>query len=844
MSVNVTLNGTIYTLPTTGDKPSTNWGTNLKNYLVALSTGVLQKAGGNFYLTAAVDFGPSYGLKSTSYSTRAVNIAQTGSFRLGNDEFLAFRNAANNGDLALGVNASDQLTFNGSTIQSALSVVDTATIDLSFAANLLSASIIAGSVLNSHIASNAAIDFSKLAALASGNILVGSAGNVATSVAVSGEATLSNAGAITLSNAAILAKVLTGWTPGAGTITSSDSILSGMQKLSGNIALALTNPMDGGGQLIYGGTGGVATKLAAGTTGYILQSNGTAAPSWVAPVTAAKYSIWTTALTGLSVTTGGWSAVNANTTVTGVTVEAGTYRVYCRVSGFGTVAAPASNVQWRVSVDSGAQFIGTSSWITRYDIQFQRDYQTFVGYVTLTAGSHDFSLQFNNITGANGNAGCDANDFFEFQLEKYGITGAGSGSSLTSAHIFVGNASNVATDVAVSGVIAISNTGVTSFAAGGITNAAINAAAAITRSKLASGSNNHVVINDGSGVMSSEAALNASRGGTGVSNDPLSTITITGAFPLALTLSASTALTLPTSGTLLTTNALQVITNKDIDGGTAADTKRITLSKNTTTNLTALTRKEGTLFYDTTLQQPVIDTGSALVPLQAGTTRTMYTTVFTGSGTWTKATLNPLYVKITVIGGGGGGGGASSMASVKSSSEGAGGGGGGCSIRTVQGGSLGATETVTIGAGGGGGNTSGGNGSAGGSSSFGSWATATGGSGGEGMTAGNGGSTNSSASMSLGGAAGVGSSGDVNLRGDDGGNGAVWVDYYTYGRGSRANFGGGSYMAGRRRSTPTGGTGAAGYAYGGGGAGGVGSVGTGRAGGAGAAGIVIVEEFA
>lgn len=48
-----------------------------------------------------------------------------------------------------------------------------------------------------------------------------------------------------------------------------------------------------------------------------------------------------------------------------------------------------------------------------------------------------------------------------------------------------------------------------------ISNADINAAAAIDRTKIASGTADHVIINDGSGVMSSEASLNATRGGTG-----------------------------------------------------------------------------------------------------------------------------------------------------------------------------------------------------------------------------------------------------------------------------------------------------------------------------------------
>lgn len=49
-----------------------------------------------------------------------------------------------------------------------------------------------------------------------------------------------------------------------------------------------------------------------------------------------------------------------------------------------------------------------------------------------------------------------------------------------------------------------------------LVNANIDAAAAIARTKLASGSANHVIINDGSGVLSSEAQLAVSRGGTGI----------------------------------------------------------------------------------------------------------------------------------------------------------------------------------------------------------------------------------------------------------------------------------------------------------------------------------------
>lgn len=81
-----------------------------------------------------------------------------------------------------------------------------------------------GSITNTEISNSAAIAFSKLATLASGNILVGSAGGVPTSVAMSGDATIVASGALTIANNAIttakilaanvtLAKLASGITP-------------------------------------------------------------------------------------------------------------------------------------------------------------------------------------------------------------------------------------------------------------------------------------------------------------------------------------------------------------------------------------------------------------------------------------------------------------------------------------------------------------------------------------------------------------------------------------------------------------------------------------------------------
>lgn len=72
------------------------------------------------------------------------------------------------------------------------------------------------------------------------HIFVGNGSNVATDVAMSGEATIANTGAVTLSNAAVIAKVLTAYSSGAGVVSAADSILGAIQKLNGNTAALVT----------------------------------------------------------------------------------------------------------------------------------------------------------------------------------------------------------------------------------------------------------------------------------------------------------------------------------------------------------------------------------------------------------------------------------------------------------------------------------------------------------------------------------------------------------------------------------------------------------------------------
>ena len=64
-------------------------------------------------------------------------------------------------------------------------------------------SIASGAIVNADVNASAAIAHSKLASMSSGNILVGSSGSVPTSVAVTGDVTISNAGLTTIANDAV-----------------------------------------------------------------------------------------------------------------------------------------------------------------------------------------------------------------------------------------------------------------------------------------------------------------------------------------------------------------------------------------------------------------------------------------------------------------------------------------------------------------------------------------------------------------------------------------------------------------------------------------------------------------
>lgn len=163
MSSTITFNGVSYSVPATGDE---NWSDSLTLYLIAIASGAMQKTGGTFTLTAETDFGATYGLKSAYFKSRATNPSSTGIVRLGNNEGIGFRNAANAADLVLKANASDILEYNGNAVLDAGSAALTGLITNAMvsgsAAIAYSKLNLGTSIVNADVSASAAIAYSKL----------------------------------------------------------------------------------------------------------------------------------------------------------------------------------------------------------------------------------------------------------------------------------------------------------------------------------------------------------------------------------------------------------------------------------------------------------------------------------------------------------------------------------------------------------------------------------------------------------------------------------------------------------------------------------------------------------
>lgn len=192
MSILITFNGGTYIIPSTNE---VGWGSNLDAYFVGIAAGCLQKTGGSFTLSAETDFGAAFGLKSLYYKSRASNVATSGTIRLANSDLgINWRNAANNANLPLTVNGTDQLIFNGVPLAST--------------------------------------------SLTSAHIFVGSGADIATDVAMTGDIAITNAGVTAIQTGVVTGAKIANTTITNANISASAAIAYSKLDLSNSIVNA------------------------------------------------------------------------------------------------------------------------------------------------------------------------------------------------------------------------------------------------------------------------------------------------------------------------------------------------------------------------------------------------------------------------------------------------------------------------------------------------------------------------------------------------------------------------------------------------------------------------------
>jgi hypothetical protein len=590
MSVTLNINGTDYFYPEQGDIA---WGPDATDWASAVTSGMLQKAGGLFQLLAEVDFGANHGLKSAYYKSRTNDVSSTGTLRLARTDVISWRNEANDGDLVLSVNSSNELLFNGSPIGAVGSVSNTNSINLALTGTDLTADLnlsAAAASSNNQIVSLSIENDGLKAQIADSNIIAAipnasgsttglltstdwttfnskqAAGNYIT--ALTGDVTASGPGsaAATIASGVIVNSMVSASAAIAysklaltGSIVNADVNASAAIEQS-KLALSITNSevnasaaialtklaamtasravvSDASGFLVPSTTTATEIGYVNGVTSSIQtqlngkQATGNYVTSLTGDVTGSGPGATATTIANAAVSLAKMANLSANSIIGNNTgspatpIALSTAQTTAMLDDMvgdsgsggtkGLVPAPGSGdaAANKFLKADGTWATTPSGFSNPMTTEGDLILATTAGAAArLPIGSNTYVLTSNGTTASwqapSGGSGIT-------QLTGDVTAGPGSGSQaatiaagvitnsmisasaaiafsklapLSSGRILVGNASNVATDVAVTGDVTISNSGVTAIGSGVIVNADISASAAIAYSKLANGS--------------------------------------------------------------------------------------------------------------------------------------------------------------------------------------------------------------------------------------------------------------------------------------------------------------------------------------------------------------------
>ena len=193
-----------------------------------------------------------------------------------------------------------------------------------------------------------------------------------------------------------------------------------------------------------------------------------------------------------------WEEIDVSTSVTGATQASG-------ITVTPTGGIQSTNVQAALAeldtekigaagaTITGELLIGTTGALA-FEGSTANDYETYLAATDATA---DRTITLPDVTGTvitTGDTGTVTNTMLAGSIALNKLV------NLTSGNIIVGSSGNVPTSVAVTGDVTINNAGVTAIAAGAVINADISASAAIAFSKLATLASGAVLVGNSSNV--------------------------------------------------------------------------------------------------------------------------------------------------------------------------------------------------------------------------------------------------------------------------------------------------------------------------------------------------------
>jgi hypothetical protein len=371
------------------------------------------------------------------------------------------------------LNSAQLLVGNGSNVATAVNVAGAVTIS-----NAGVTSITAGAVVDADVNASAAIAFSKLASLSDGNILVGNGSGVATGVAMSGDVAIDNTGATTIQAGAVEASMIA---PNA----------VGPAQLAHNTTDA--------GLIAFDGTG-APIHLDAGTTDYPLVSKGTSATPAFEQLSATAIADNAITLDKMEHGTSGdvlyYGASGAparlpkGTDGEVLTLASG---VPSWATANSTPADGSVTLAKLAPIEEGGIIVGTDGSDPAIVSHGAANTVLYSNGTTLAYGTIT-SAMITDATIVNADISAGA----AITLNKL-VAGS-------AAQIMVGAAgTGIPTYRAVTGDIALSATGVAAIASGAIVNADVNASAAIDFSKLATLTDGYLLVGNGSNVATGVA---------------------------------------------------------------------------------------------------------------------------------------------------------------------------------------------------------------------------------------------------------------------------------------------------------------------------------------------------